>query len=168
MPRITYSAAERDAWYVGLPGVVVAAGALITDPAGRVLLVQANYRDHWTVPGGICEPGEPPQAGCRREVAEETGLAVGPGPLLAVDWTMPFGDQQRPMMHFIFDGGTVPDGSGIVLQEEELEAWRLATAQECPGYMDEGSLGRLRAALAGRAAGATVYRPGSGQDQPLS
>ena len=50
-----------DVWYAGLPGVVVAAGALITDPGGRVLVVKPNYRDRWTIPGGICEFGEPPQ-----------------------------------------------------------------------------------------------------------
>ena len=50
---------EPDIWFAQLPGVVLAAGALITDPAGRALLVKPNYRDHWTVPGGICERGEP-------------------------------------------------------------------------------------------------------------
>ena len=46
---------DHDTWFAQLPGVVVAAGALITDPAGRILLVKPNYRDHWTLPGGICE-----------------------------------------------------------------------------------------------------------------
>ncbi len=62
--------------------VVLAAGAVITDPAGRVLLVKPNYRDWWSVPGGICEFGEPPHLGCRREVAEEVGIDRAPGRLL--------------------------------------------------------------------------------------
>src|SRR5450432_3484921 len=65
---------DHDTWFAQLPGVVVAAGALITDPAGQVLIVKPNYRDHWTLPGGICEQGEAPHAGCAREVEEEVGL----------------------------------------------------------------------------------------------
>ena len=55
---------DHDTWFASLPGVVVSAAALITDPAGRVLLVKPNYRDYWSLPGGICELGEPPHAGC--------------------------------------------------------------------------------------------------------
>ncbi len=115
---------DPDTWFARLPGVVVMAGALITDPAGQVLLVKPNYRDHWTLPGGICEPGEPPHAGCAREVAEEIGLSLPVGRLLAVDWSQPFGQQARPIMHFVFDGGTLDDGQGIVLQSEELDHFR--------------------------------------------
>ena len=106
---------EPDIWFAQLPGVVLAAGALITDPAGRALLVKPNYRDHWTVPGGICEHGEPPHEGCAREVAEEIGLNLVPGPLVAINWSKPSGRDQRPIMHFLFDGGMLDGGSGIVL-----------------------------------------------------
>ena len=47
-------------WYASLPVLYAAAAALITDTAGQVLLVKPNYRDHWTLPGGICEHAEPP------------------------------------------------------------------------------------------------------------
>jgi 8-oxo-dGTP pyrophosphatase MutT (NUDIX family) len=40
---------------------------------GRVLLV-ANHRDEWELPGGRPEPGESVAAALVREVAEETGL----------------------------------------------------------------------------------------------
>lgn len=159
MARITFSDADRVAWYSGLPGVVVAAGALITDPGGHVLLVKANYRDHWTLPGGVCEEGESPHAGCAREVAEEIGLQRPAGPLLAVDWSLLHGEHQRPLMHFTFDGGSLRDGSGIVLQEEELEDWRFTSADELAQYMAPPALSRCRAALSGRAAGAAVYLP---------
>jgi 8-oxo-dGTP diphosphatase len=45
---------EPVAWHASLPGVVATAGALIRDTAGNVLIVKPNYRDHWTLPGGIC------------------------------------------------------------------------------------------------------------------
>jgi len=150
---------DHDSWFAQLPGVVLAAGALITNPAGRVLIVKPNYRDHWTLPGGVCEHGEPPHAGCAREVAEEVGLVLPVGALLAVDWSQPYGSDARPIMHFVFDGGTVPDGTRIVVQAEELDAYQFAD----PGQLDRCApryvADRIAAALAGRAAGGTIYQP---------
>src|SRR5258707_14089861 len=100
---------DHDTWFAQLPGAVVAAGALITDPAGRVLLVKPNYRDYWTLPGGICEHGEPPHAGCAREIAEEIGLELPVGGLLAIDWSQPYGPETPPPMPFLFHGGGPDD-----------------------------------------------------------
>src|ERR1035437_10670463 len=121
---------DHDTWFAQLPGVVVAAGALITDPAGQVLIVKPNYRDHWTLPGGICEQGEAPHAGCAREVEEEVGLIRPAGALLAVDWSQPYGAESRPIMHFVFDGGTVSEGTRIVVQQEELDGYQFADRSE--------------------------------------
>lgn len=150
---------DHNEWFAALPGVVIAAGALITDPAGRVLLVKPNYRDFWTVPGGICEHGEPPHVGCAREIAEEIGLELGVGALLAIDWAQPYGPEARPIMHFLFDGGALEDGAGIVLQREELDDFRFTDPAEVSGYLAPYGVRRVAAALAGRAAGAAVYQP---------
>ncbi|HEX5496323.1 MAG TPA: hypothetical protein VFX70_17290 [Mycobacteriales bacterium] len=37
---------EPTTWYAQPPTIYAAAGALITDQAGRVVLVKPNYRDH--------------------------------------------------------------------------------------------------------------------------
>jgi 8-oxo-dGTP diphosphatase len=152
---------DPDTWYAQLPGVVLGAGALITDPAGRVLIVKPNYRDYWTLPGGVCEHGEPPHLGCAREVAEEIGLELPVGALLSIDWAQPYGQDARPIMHFVFDGGTLSDGAGIVLQYEELDEFRFASPRELPGYLATHGLGRVTAAIEARACGAAVYRPAS-------
>jgi ADP-ribose pyrophosphatase YjhB (NUDIX family) len=39
---------------------LVAAGVLFFDDAGRVLLVQPTYKDHWEIPGGYVETRETP------------------------------------------------------------------------------------------------------------
>jgi len=71
---------------------VVCAGAVVRDDDGRLLLVlrgRAPGAGRWSLPGGRVEPGETPAAAAAREVAEETGLVVEIGELLA---TVPIGD----------------------------------------------------------------------------
>ncbi len=150
---------DADTWYSGLPGVVAAAGALITDPDGRVLLVKPNYRELWSLPGGICEFGEPPQDGCRREVAEEVGLDISPGRLLVADWTQPYGTDARPVMHFIFDGGGLGDGTRIVLQMEELDDFRFTARDELDAHLAPSGLARVTGALRALAGGLTIFLP---------
>jgi 8-oxo-dGTP diphosphatase len=60
-------------------------GALTLDGEGRLLLIRrANDpgRGLWSLPGGRVEPGEDDAAALVREMAEETGLVVRPGPLV--------------------------------------------------------------------------------------
>ncbi|SMX77694.1 ADP-ribose pyrophosphatase YjhB, NUDIX family [Brevibacterium aurantiacum] len=80
---------------------VLAAGAVITDDAGRVLLVlrgQEPEKGCWSVPGGCAEPGETPAQTARREAWEETGLHVEIGQEL---WTVdvPTGDGRMFEIH---------------------------------------------------------------------
>jgi ADP-ribose pyrophosphatase YjhB (NUDIX family) len=148
-----------DAWYASLAGVVVAAGALITDQHGRVLLVKPNYRDYWSVPGGICEFGEAPQDGCAREVAEELGLRLVVGRLLAIDWGQPFGGNERPIMHFLFDGGQLDDDAGIVVQQAELDGYQFTPAAQWPSLLPSFGLRRVTGAVRARESGTTTYLP---------
>jgi 8-oxo-dGTP diphosphatase len=117
---------KEEEWLAQLPTLYAAAGALFTDQAGRVLLVKPNYRDHWSLPGGVLEEGEPPHVGCAREVAEEIGLTIVAERLLTVDWVPPTGVRTKPSVHFIFDGGTLDPAriDQIVLQAEELDDYR--------------------------------------------
>jgi 8-oxo-dGTP diphosphatase len=60
-------------------------GAIITDVAGRLLLIKRGHepgKGQWSVPGGRVEPGETDEQAVIREVREETGLAVRPGRLI--------------------------------------------------------------------------------------
>lgn len=150
---------DADTWFAGLPGVVVAAAALITDAAGSVLLVKPNYRELWSLPGGICEFGESPHLGCEREVAEELGLAITPGRLLAIDWHQPHGVDARPIMHFVFDGGVRQDGSGIVVQESELDGFRFTAEDELPAHLPPSGLARVTGALQALAGETTIFLP---------
>ncbi len=48
------------AWYASLATLYGTAAALITSPAGEVLLVKPNYRELWSLPGGVLEDGDLP------------------------------------------------------------------------------------------------------------
>jgi 8-oxo-dGTP diphosphatase len=65
--------------------VVRCVGGVCHNSDGRLLLVQrANEpgRGRWSIPGGRVEPGEDDATALIREMQEETGLAVEPGPLV--------------------------------------------------------------------------------------
>ncbi len=112
---------EPEIYYAGLAAAYVTAGALITDPGGRVLLVKPNYRDHWLLPGGTAEHNESPDAACAREVREETGLDLATGRLLVVAWSPVRAARPRPAIGFVFDGGIIEATAPIRLQEDELD-----------------------------------------------
>ena len=54
---------------------------ILVDAEGRVLLhlrddiATIRYPNHWTLPGGVVEPGETPERTIRRELEEEIGRA---------------------------------------------------------------------------------------------
>jgi ADP-ribose pyrophosphatase YjhB (NUDIX family) len=54
------------------PGVA----AVVLDPQGRVLLHRRRVEGGWAPPSGAVEPGETIAGAVRRELREETGLAV--------------------------------------------------------------------------------------------
>ncbi len=154
---------EERAWHASLPGVIVSAAALIGDGRDGVLLVKPNYRDHWLLPGGVCEFAEPPHLGCAREVAEELGVDLAVGQLLAIDWLAAdatvYGPQARPAMHLMFDGGVLPDTGAIVLQAEELDDWRFVPVSELAGYLAARAVPRVTAAIQARDDGVPRYVP---------
>ena len=66
-------------------GLIPCVGAIITDQAGRLLLIRRGHspgRGLWSVPGGRVEPGETDEQALVREIREETGLAVRAGRLV--------------------------------------------------------------------------------------
>ncbi|MER8043399.1 NUDIX hydrolase [Streptomyces sp. NPDC094032] len=147
--------ADYATYIASLPRVLAGAAALFRDAGGRLLVVEPNYREGWTLPGGTIESdaGETPRQAARRETAEEIGLDVELGALLAVDWV--HGTGRPPIVAYVYDGGVLSDArfAAIRLQEEELISWKLIEPAEATAYLP-GSLGpRVLAALDALASG---------------
>lgn len=136
-------------YIAGLPRVLAGAGAIFRDADDRILLVEPNYRDTWILPGGTVESdiGESPRQAARRETAEEIGLDVELGALLAVDWVR--GAGRPPLVSYLYDGGVLDAAqlAAIRLQEEELLSWRLVHRDEAETLVGQGMALRIRAAL---------------------
>jgi len=117
---------------LSLPAIPVSAGALIFDPAGRLLILKPTYKSGWTIPGGVMEAdGESPWEACQREVREETGLEVSRGRLAAMDFR-PAKPGRLAGIRYLFDCGQVADEAlaDVKLQPEEISDSRLVSLTE--------------------------------------
>lgn len=136
----------------------VAADLLIRDEAGRVLLVNPTYKDHWDLPGGMVESNEPPRAAGARELAEELGLTVTAGRVLLLDWVGPHGPWDDQLV-FIFDGGTLPPAqvAAIQLCDPEIAEFAFVELAEAKTMLRPDMAQRLARAHDALATGVTDY-----------
>ena len=136
----------------------IAAAALIRDEDGRILLVEPTYKPTWLLPGGVVEANEDPLAACVREVHEELGLDLVPGPLLVVDW-VPRHGVWGDSLQFIFDGGrlTTRQAANLQLQASEIRSTEFVTLDRAR-TLTPPSLGRrLESALTAADRGQPTY-----------
>ena len=141
-----------------MPAKRMAADCLLTDEAGRLLVLKPPYKPTWDLPGGVVERDESPRDAARREVHEEIGLHVEPGDLLVVDWVPQTGDFTE-IVAFLFDGGVLTDADTqrITLQETEAVSFRFVDLDEAEDLLDPQQFSRVAAGLARRQAAGAVY-----------
>jgi 8-oxo-dGTP diphosphatase len=136
----------------------MAAGVLLRDGAGRVLLVEPTYKDHWELPGGAVEAAESPYDAAVREVTEELGIVVAPGRMLVVDWVPPLADRTEGVI-VVYDGGIAEPGlaARIRLNRGELRSWAWSTLPEADARLSPLLARRVRAAVRAADDGVTTY-----------
>ncbi|MEV6683088.1 NUDIX hydrolase [Streptomyces erythrochromogenes] len=143
----------REEWLAAIARPYTGTCVLLTDDEGRVLIVKPTYRNGWQFPGGTVDHGEDPESCARRELTEETGLDRPMLGILAVSWSPAGTRRNGPHVNFVFDAGTVPAGTPVLLPEHELEAHRWAPPAEAEQlFLPSGAL-RLKAALHARETG---------------
>lgn len=116
---------ENNAWAKQLPGKMTSACLAIRDN-GKVLMVKASYKDHWTFPSGIVDDNESPRQAAVRETEEETGLIFNESnpTLLGVVYTASDG-KTRERFNFCFATRVEDiDSLDIKIPNDEIEAYR--------------------------------------------
>ncbi|GAA3805847.1 NUDIX hydrolase [Nocardioides panacisoli] len=132
------------------------------DDAGpRVLLCQLTYKADWDLPGGVVEVGESPRLAVAREVEEELGLEIEPGPLLLTDWLPPWGGWDDALC-LVFDGGVHPPAlvDKIVPQAREIRSAEFCSIDEVEARAADFTFRRVRAALANLGGGPAYTESG--------
>ena len=141
-----------------LPRKRMGSAVLLSDPAGRVLLVEPTYKAYWEIPGGAVDGDESPHAAAARELKEELGLPVQLGRLLVTDWVPPRPERTEGLM-MVYDGGILApeQAEQIQLPADELRSWAWCTEQEAADRLSELLARRISAAIRARAEGTAVY-----------
>ncbi len=131
---------------------------LVRDPQHRVLLCQLTYKHDWDLPGGVVEVGESPQVAVGREVAEELGISIEPGPLLLTDWLPPWGGWDDALC-LVFDGGVHPPEilDTVVRQTREIRSAEFCTTEQVAERCADFTARRIAAALANLSGGGPAY-----------
>jgi ADP-ribose pyrophosphatase YjhB (NUDIX family) len=134
-----------------------AAGVLIFDEAGRVLLVNPTYKPGREIPGGYLHPGETPSEGAARELKEELGLTTPIGRLLVADWA-PHPSEGDKLL-FVFDGGLITDADRAQITPDGVEIGEYAFYEEdqFDAVLTPRLARRVHAAFAAKTDGKTVY-----------
>ena len=129
---------------------IIGVGALIFH-RGRILLVERGkdpLKGYWSLPGGALETGERLSEGLCREVMEETGLIVEPGPVFEIFERLMPDKKGRMEYHYVLvdyickvKGGTVAAGS-----DSRDAAW-FSRAKLKGLLLTEGTLGVIERAF---------------------
>lgn len=148
---------NNEKYLKSLPKKRMAAGLLLSDKQGRILIVKPNYKDNWLIPGGVVEKDESPKKACGREAQEELGLKVRVGELLVLDYRLNDGCGDRLM--FVFDGGVLSQEQikKIKLQTTELDEYKFVRAKEALRLLSEAMARRLPLALMARKLKRMIY-----------
>ncbi len=148
-------------FYPSLPKKRMAAGALLRNALGEILLVKPTYRPDWLIPGGITEADESPRQGCAREAREEIGLEVAIGRLLCVEY-LPREGPKTETVQWVFDGGVLGPAqiAAISLQVGELSEYRFVPRGEALRLLNRSLGRRVTHALGVLKSGEDVYLEG--------
>ncbi|MDV6014344.1 NUDIX hydrolase [Haloechinothrix sp. LS1_15] len=128
----------------------VAAGIVLTDTSGHVLMLRTAYKDFWDIPGGYVESGESPRSAAAREVREELGFDVRIGRLLAVDWAP--SESEGDKLLFVFEGQRLDPDADFTFADGEIAEARYVSVDELADYTIDRLARRLRAVMSDPAA----------------
>ncbi|MFF4851789.1 NUDIX domain-containing protein [Streptomyces sp. NPDC001194] len=144
-------------YYAARPSPLVAATAIVLDPAGRVLVRASSYRSAAELPGGTVEDTETPEEALARELEAELSLSVPVGRLLAVDSRRPGSLGRSLITHVHLVGPLPPEQAAALSGADGGAAARWLAPEEAYEVLPARIAPRLRAALAALYAGSLAH-----------
>ena len=140
------------------PAKQMAAGALMLNEQGDLLIVKPTYRDDWLIPGGMIEAHESPRQACVREVWEEIGLTRAITRLLCMEYQSRDGSRNENIQ-FIFDGGVLTHAQiqQIVIPSDELAQYTFMPYPDALQLLNKKLGRRITHALRARTHQQVVY-----------
>lgn len=134
-------------WRLGAlirPFVTLGVRCLVTDGAGRVLLVRHTYISGWHFPGGGVDPHESSRAAAAREVREETGYSLAAEPaFFGLYWNKALAGRDHVAL-YIAEGDVAIGEDVIKAQGPEIAEARLFEEADLPA----DTVGAVRRRLA--------------------
>lgn len=130
----TFSRRQTAKWWASLDKRASSAGILCETADGRLLIVKANYKKHWSIPGGIIDHNETPKQAAIRETKEEVGISLHPERVKFISVIDRVSEELGHTYQFVFHAMvTEEELLGVVLQEKEIEDYALVSREEALG-----------------------------------
>lgn len=126
----------RDDWHMAPNEFHISVLGVVQDTQGRYLITQRKLdkpwgAGWWEFPGGAVLAGETPETAVVREVGEETGLDVTSIPKKHIfSYTRTNAEEQNNYFMDLYGFVLDFDEDDVTVQEEEVEGFKLATAEE--------------------------------------
>jgi 8-oxo-dGTP diphosphatase len=108
---------------------ISSSAVMLEDHDGRLLIVKANYKPYWTLPGGMVDKDETPKDAAIREVKEEVALTLQPEALEFVAVVDRISDFTQTYQ-FLFKAKLPAENSTIILQKSEIDDFAFVTRSQ--------------------------------------
>lgn len=103
---------------------------IIENEAGEALIVKASYKQHWTFPGGLVDPGESPLEAAVRETHEEVGIQLNPSDVVFA-WVAHRRSRVADSYQFVFRATVPYTGAQLIaLQPAEIDEYAFVSKDE--------------------------------------
>ncbi len=106
------------------PQMYALSAVVYAERGDEILLLQraegAALAGEWFLPGGMVEPGELPEAGARRELAEEAGVAIGE---LEIVGCYPMEVYGYDTLQISYRGAIVDNAAIVISHEHDGARW---------------------------------------------
>lgn len=112
------------------PKRMASSAMILENNAGELLVVKANYKPYWTLPGGIVDKNETPKQAAIREVSEEVGIVLDTVDVSFVAVVDRISNEAQTYQ-FIFKAKLAAGAaSRITLQKSEIDEYAFVTKDQ--------------------------------------